>query len=202
MSDMKEQSHLRVGVLAYQGDVREHVTAVQQCGAQSFPVRYPEEICTCDALIMPGGESTTIGKLIVRNNLEAPIRELVEAGKPLFGTCAGLILMATDIIGSDQFRFGMLHATVERNAYGRQVESFEAEVPAPTLGDEPLRGVFIRAPQIVSIGDGVTPLASFEGRIVLCRQDNLLAASFHPELTSDTRVHRYLLSMCKTQTEG
>lgn len=193
---------IRVGVLAYQGDVREHVRAVELCGAEAQPVRYPEEICACDALIMPGGESTTIGKLIVRNGIERPIRELVAAGKPLFGTCAGLILMATDIVNNDQFRFGVLNVTVERNAYGRQVDSFEAELPSPELGKEPLHGVFIRAPQIVSIGQNVTPLASLNGQVVLCRQDNLLAASFHPELTTDTRVHRYLLSMCKTCASG
>jgi pyridoxal 5'-phosphate synthase pdxT subunit len=186
---------VRVGVFAYQGDVREHIRAIEQCGASAQPVRYAKELRAVDALILPGGESTTIGKLIVRNELIEPLREFAASGKPIFGTCAGMILLAKEIVGNDQFRLGLMDITVARNAYGRQVESFEAELDSPAFGDNPLHGVFIRAPRIAALGADVEALARYNGEVVLCRQNNLLAASFHPELTADCRVHRYFLAM-------
>lgn len=186
---------MRVGVLALQGDAREHLAALERCGAEASPVKYAEELRACEALIIPGGESTTIGKLISRCGLAEPLREFAAAGKPLFGTCAGMILLAREIEGNDQFRLGLMDIVVERNAYGRQVESFEADLESPAFGNEPLHGVFIRAPQIRSIGKEVEALACWEGKVVLCRQGNLLASTFHPELTSDLRVHRYFLQL-------
>lgn len=186
---------MRVGVLAYQGDVREHLAALGRGGAEALPVKYAEELRSCDRLIIPGGESTTIGKLIERFGLAQPLREFAAAGKPIFGTCAGAILLAREIAGSDQFHLGLMDITVARNAYGRQVDSFEADLAAPALGPEPLHSVFIRAPQIASVGEGVEVLAEYAGRVVLCRQGRLLAATFHPELTGDLRVHRYFLQI-------
>ena len=186
---------MRVGVLAYQGDVREHIATLGRCGAEGVPVKYEEELRACDALILPGGESTTIGKLVTSFGLAEPLAQFGASGKPIFGTCAGLIMLAKNIVGSDQFRLGLMDITVERNAYGRQVESFESELESPAFPGEPLPGVFIRAPRIEAIGPEVEPLAFHGGRVVLCRQGRFLAASFHPELTSDDRVHRYFLEM-------
>jgi len=188
---------LRVGILSYQGDVKEHLLAVERCGAQAWPVKYAEQLGACDALIIPGGESTTIGKLIVRFGLVEPLREFAAAGKPVFGTCAGLILLAKNLVGSDQFRLNLMDIVVERNAYGRQTESFEAPLESSVLGAPPLHGVFIRAPKIKSIGKAVEPLAYYQGQVVFCRQGNLFAATFHPELTADDRVHRYFLGLRK-----
>jgi len=129
---------LRVGILSYQGDVKEHLLAVERCGAQAWPVKYAEQLGACDALIIPGGESTTIGKLIVRFGLVEPLREFAAAGKPVFGTCAGLILLAKNLVGSDQFRLNLMDIVVERNAYGRQTESFEAPLESSVLGAPPL----------------------------------------------------------------
>jgi len=186
---------LRVGVLAYQGDVREHLLALERCGVQALGVKYEEELHTCQALVIPGGESTTIGKLVSRYGLAEALRGFAAGGKRIFGTCAGLILLAKEIAGSEQFRLGLMDLVVERNAYGRQTESFEADLEIPVLGGEPFPAVFIRAPQIRCVGEKVEPLASYNGQVVLCRQGNLLAASFHPELTTDSRVHRYFLEM-------
>ncbi|NIM04701.1 MAG: pyridoxal 5'-phosphate synthase glutaminase subunit PdxT [Armatimonadetes bacterium] len=184
---------LQVGVLALQGDVREHLLALARCGAQALPVKYEEQIRACQALVIPGGESTTIGKLVSRYGLAELLREFAAAGKPIFGTCAGSILLAKEIEGNEQFRLGLMDIVVERNAYGRQVESFEDELNIPSLGEEPFRGVFIRAPQIRSLGEGVEPLAYCRERVVLCRQGRLLVSTFHPELTTDLRLHQYFL---------
>jgi 5'-phosphate synthase pdxT subunit len=183
--------------LALQGAVREHLALLQRIGVAAFAVRTPEEIEACDALILPGGESTTIGKLMVRYQLLEPIRRLVAAGRPLLGTCAGMILMAKRIEGglADQPGLGVMDITVARNAFGRQVDSFETDVEFQGVNHGPARAVFIRAPVISSVGPGVEVLARHHARIVAARQGNLLALSFHPELTDDTRVHRYFLSM-------
>jgi len=183
--------------LAFQGDFAAHLAALKHCGAEAIPVKYQEELDSCRGLIIPGGESTTIGKLIVRGGLESPLREFAAQGKPIFGTCAGLILLAKNIIDSDQFRLGLMDITVARNAYGRQIDSFEEPLTSAFFKADPLPGVFIRAPQIEAIGEGVEALAFHQGKIVLCRQGNLLGASFHPELTSDLRVHRFFLSLAE-----
>lgn len=160
-------------------------------------VRTAEEVEAVEGLIIPGGESTTIGKLMVRYGLLEAIRELVAAGKPLFGTCAGAILMAKTIgsAASDQPALNVMDISVERNAYGRQVDSFEADIAVKGIAGGPVRAVFIRAPIISEVADGVEVLAEHEGRIVAARQRNMLVLSFHPELTEDTRVHEYFVGM-------
>lgn len=186
---------IKVGVLALQGAFREHRAALARLSADGGEVRTVEDLAAVDGLIIPGGESTTIGKLMRRYGLDTAIRDRVAAGMPLYGTCAGMILMAREIEGSDQLRLDLMDVTVRRNAFGRQVDSFECDLPVAVLGAEPLHAVFIRAPYISRVGSGVTVLAETAGKIVLARQGNLLASAFHPELTTDTRVHRYFLDM-------
>lgn len=188
---------LKVGVLSVQGASREHLEALRRLGAEAMGVRTPEEVAAADALIIPGGESTTIGKLMARYGLLEAVKEHANSGKPLLGTCAGMILMAKTIetAGKDQPRLAVMDITVERNAFGRQVDSFEADVDFAGVNSGPVRAVFIRAPVIRSVGDGVGVLAVHDGRIVAARQGNLLALAFHPELTDDLRIHRYFLAM-------
>jgi 5'-phosphate synthase pdxT subunit len=183
--------------LALQGAVREHLEALRRLGVEAITVRTPEEVEASEALILPGGESTTIGKLMVRYGLQEPIRQFAAAGRPLLGTCAGMILMAKLIEGGiqDQPSLGVMDITVARNAFGRQVDSFEADLEFAGVEGGPARAVFIRAPIIAAVGSEVEVLARHEGRIVAARQGNLLALSFHPELTDDTRVHAYFLSL-------
>ena len=190
---------MRVGVLAMQGAVREHLEAVGRLGAEAVPVRTPEELSACQAVILPGGESTTIGKLMARYGLLEPVREHALAGKPLLGTCAGMILMARRILSAaqDQPHLAVMDITVERNAFGRQIESFEADLDFAGVDSGPVRAVFIRAPLIRSVGEGVEVLAMHDGRIVAARQGKLVALSFHPELTEDLRVHRFFLSLAE-----
>jgi len=187
---------LRVGVLAVQGAAREHLDALRRLEVEALAVRTPEEVAASDALVIPGGESTTIGKLMARYGLLVPIREHAAAGKPLLGTCAGMILMAKQIeaAAKDQPRLSVMDITVERNAFGRQIDSFEADLDFRGVNSGPVRAVFIRAPLISAVGEGVEVLAVHEGRIVAARQGRLLALAFHPELTSDLRVHRHFLS--------
>jgi len=184
----------RVGVLALQGDVPEHIRAVKQAGGRAVPVRNRASLDEVDALIIPGGESTTVGKLLVRYSLLEPIRERAAGGMPILGTCAGLILLAREIEGSDQPRLGLLDVAVRRNAYGRQLDSFETDIQAPLLGPEPLRAVFIRAPLLTWIGPEVEVLAEAEGHPILVRQGGVIGAAFHPELAGEDRVHRLLLN--------
>jgi pyridoxal 5'-phosphate synthase pdxT subunit len=183
----------RVGVLALQGDVPEHVRMTEQVGAEPVTVRRPADLESVDALIIPGGESTTVGKLLDRYNLMEPIRERARGGMPILGTCTGLILLAREIEGSDQPRLGLLDVTVRRNAYGRQLDSFETDVASPALGPPPLRAVFIRAPRITRTGLDVEVLAESEEHPILVRQGNLIGAAFHPEMAGDDRVHRLLI---------
>lgn len=188
---------MTVGVLALQGDFAEHRAMLTRIGVDTREVRKCSDLDGIDALIIPGGESTTIGKLMARHGLDAAIRARAQQGMPLFGTCAGLILLAQTIEGSDQPRLGLMDITVVRNAFGRQIESFEADVPFSPTPEQPVRGVFIRAPIVARVGAGVQTLSTFEGKIVAVQQGNLLATAFHPELTDDTRVHRYFLSLVK-----
>ncbi len=185
------------GVLAVQGDFREHLQALQRLGVEAMAVRTPEEVAQVQGLILPGGESTTIGKLMARYGLLDAIRELVASGRPLFGTCAGMILMAKEIgaAASDQPALGVMDIAVERNAFGRQVDSFEADIEVKDVPGGPVRAVFIRAPIITGVRDGVEVLASHEGQVVAARQRNMLALSFHPELTEDARIHRLFVQM-------
>ncbi|MEW6727647.1 pyridoxal 5'-phosphate synthase glutaminase subunit PdxT [Desulforudis sp. 1088] len=186
---------MKVGILALQGAFIEHARAVRACGHDPVEIRKPEQLDDCRALIIPGGESTTIGKLMNEFNLFEVIRARGEQGMPILGTCAGMVLLARVIEESDQPRLGLMNITVKRNAFGRQVDSFEADLAVPTLGDDPVRAVFIRAPYITAVGPGVEVLAVFDGKIVLVRQDRLVASAFHPELTEDLRLHKYFLNL-------
>jgi len=188
---------LPFGVLALQGDFREHLQTLQRLGVGAIAVRTPEEVGAVEGLIIPGGESTTIGKLMVRYGLLEPVRRLVADGKPLFGTCAGAILMAKTIGSgaSDQPALNVMDIAVERNAYGRQVDSFEADIKVKGIPGGPLRAVFIRAPIITAVADSVEVLAEHDGRIVAARQRNMVALSFHPELTDDLRLHECFVNM-------
>ena len=181
---------MKVGVLALQGDVREHARALEAAGATPVPVRHAAEVAQVDAMVVPGGESTTIGKLLDRFSLLDPLRERIAGGVPAYGTCAGLILMASEVVGDQQapHRLGGLDVGVRRNAYGRQIDSFEADLDVEGL-DEPFTAVFIRAPIIERVGDGVEVLATHEDRPVLVRRGPLFGSTFHPELTPDPRLH-------------
>jgi 5'-phosphate synthase pdxT subunit len=184
---------MKIGILALQGAVREHHNALHQLGVESVDVLYPDDLDGISGLILPGGESTTMGKLLVRYNLLEPIIALGRNGLPVFGTCTGLILLSKHINNSDQYRLGLMDTFVERNAFGRQLASFEADMSIPVLGDMPFHTVFIRAPYIDKVDNGVNVLLSYEDKILFAEQDNFLAAAFHPELTEDTRVHAYFL---------
>ncbi len=187
---------MKIGVLGLQGDFREHARALEDAGAAARVVRRAEEIAEVDGLVVPGGESTTIGKLLDRFGLLDPLRDRVAAGMPLYGTCAGLILMAREIEGPQDApdRLGVMDVSVRRNAYGRQVDSFEADLDVKGL-DAPYRAVFIRAPVVERAGDGVDVLASVDGNPVLVRQGHMLASTFHPEMTGDNRVHSMFVEM-------
>jgi 5'-phosphate synthase pdxT subunit len=178
----------RIGVLAIQGDFASHACALRRLGAFAAEVRRPEHLTDLAGLIIPGGESTTITMGLEAYGLEQPIRDFVAAGKPVLGTCAGLIVL-------DRAHLGLMDVVARRNAFGRQVRSFEADVPVRGLGDEPLRAVFIRAPWIEAAGEGVELLAEVDGHPVVARQGNMLVAAFHPELTEDLRLHALFLAM-------
>jgi 5'-phosphate synthase pdxT subunit len=188
---------MTIGVLALQGDFAEHLAMLTRIGVDTREVRKAGDLEGVDALIIPGGESTTIGKLMARYGLDEAIRARAKQGMPIYGTCAGLILLAKEIEGSDQPRLGLMDIAVIRNAFGRQIESFEADIPFAPTPEQPVRGVFIRAPIVSRVGAGVQVLSTFEDKIVAVQQGNLLATAFHPELTDDTRVHRYFLSLVK-----
>jgi 5'-phosphate synthase pdxT subunit len=183
-----------VGILSFQGDFDRHARIISSLGHRSIPVRTVEGLAELDALIIPGGESTTIGMLMDRFGLLSALRDRISEGLPVFGTCAGAILLARTIESSDQPRIGVMDISVVRNAYGRQIESFEADVEVPILPDRPVRGVFIRAPIISEVGESVSVLAHFESRPVVVRQGSLLAATFHPELAGDARLHELFIA--------
>jgi pyridoxal 5'-phosphate synthase pdxT subunit len=186
----------RIGILALQGDFREHAEAVRAIGAEPVLVRLPRDLVGVDALILPGGESTTMRKLVDRHGLREPIAALARGGAPVFGTCAGMILLADRITDGDEPVLRLLDVAVQRNAYGRQLDSFESDVEIPELGDEPMHGVFIRAPVVTDVGAGVEVLArDGSGRPIAVRQGKVLATAFHPELTDDRRMHRRLLEL-------
>lgn len=184
----------RVGVLALQGDVREHLRALEAAGADAVGVKTPELLEHVDGLVIPGGESTTIGMLADRFGLTEPLRRRLTEGMPAFGTCAGLILLAASVTEGAQPLLGALDVVVRRNAFGRQNESFEEDIDVAGL-QAPFHAVFIRAPWVEKVGDGVEVLAEVGGHPVMVRQGRILAASFHPELTDDRRVHRMFLDL-------
>jgi len=185
---------VKIGVLALQGAFAAHGRVLRAAGAEPRDVRGPEDLDHVDALVMPGGESTTMSMLLVTSMLQQPIRDRINDGMPVFGTCAGLILLAEGVRDGrpDQVGFGVLDVDVRRNGFGRQVDSFEADLDVDGF-DSPFHGVFIRAPVVERFGDDVEVLASYDGHPVLVRQGKLLAASFHPELSNDDRIHRLFL---------
>jgi 5'-phosphate synthase pdxT subunit len=194
---------LTIGVLAVQGDFAEHAAMLRRADPSVAvrEVRTPKDLDGLDGLIVPGGESTTIGKLLVAYGLEAPIQAAAERGLPVWGTCAGMILLARDIVGGEpDGRIGLMDLTVQRNAFGRQIDSFEVDLPFEGL-DRPIHAVFIRAPTVQRLGSQTEALAKLpDGRIVAARQGNLVATAFHPELTPDTRLHAWFIERCRERT--
>lgn len=189
----------RIGVLALQGAFLEHMQRLRDLGVEAVEVRLPEDLEGLDGLIIPGGESTTIGKLMNAYQLYEPVKGMAAQGKAIWGTCAGMIMLAKDIEGSDQPRLGLMDIGVDRNAFGRQVDSFEADLNVDGLGKAPFHAVFIRAPLLTRAGEGVHVLARLgDGRMVAAEQGNLLATAFHPELTDDPRFHQHFLELAKT----
>lgn len=186
---------MKVGVLALQGDVAEHVSVLIACGVYPTLVRRPAELASVDALVLPGGESTTIAQLAEIFGLYQPIRDRITAGMPVYGSCAGMILLADAILDAKegQKTFGGLDITVRRNAFGRQIDSFESDIAFADGSSELMHAVFIRAPWVEKIGAGVQVLASVDSHPVAVRSNNILATAFHPELTGDFRIHRYFI---------
>lgn len=193
---------VRIGVLAVQGAFAEHIAVLRQLGIEAVPVRLPQDLEGLSGLILPGGESTTMRKLIDRWSLREPILELADKGAPIFGTCAGMILLSKEITDGDAPVLPLLDISVKRNAFGRQLDSFEAELAVPVLGDTPVHAVFIRAPIVERVGPGVDILAELEdGRVVAIRRGNVIATAFHPELAGETRLHRLVATMAAAFAE-
>lgn len=184
-----------IGVVSYQGDFQRHISMLNQLGAETREVRNHSDLQGVHGVVLPGGESTTIGMLMERFGVAEALKTRAAEGLPVFGTCAGLILLAEEILNSTQPRLNLLPITVERNAYGRQIESFEASFSSTLFDETAIEGVFIRAPRIRRWASDVEILADFEREPILVRYGNILGASFHPELTQDTRIHRYFLEM-------
>jgi 5'-phosphate synthase pdxT subunit len=192
---------LLIGVLALQGDFREHIWALQRLGVEAFAVKTVSDLEKVDGLIIPGGESTSIGRIAQVTGVGEKIVQLAKEGLPIYGTCAGMILLAKRIVDHpEQYSFRLMDIVVQRNAYGRQIESFEVYLDVARLGK--VKAVFIRAPKIVELGKGVEVLASYENTPVLVQQGKLLASSFHPELTDDLRIHEYFVKMVADRHES
>jgi 5'-phosphate synthase pdxT subunit len=190
---------MRIGVLALQGALVEHVQVLRRLDVEAAPVYLPEELAGLEGLIIPGGESTTISKLMRDYGLTQPVKELALGGLPIMGTCAGMVLLAGQPAGSEVETLGLMDMTVKRNAFGRQVDSFETELDIPALGSQPFHAVFIRAPVVEQVGPGVEVLARLsDGTMVAVRQDKLIASAFHPELTDDLRFHSYFLDIVRS----
>ena len=193
MRNMTNQ--VTIGVLGLQGDVEEHLAMLERCGVNAQSVKTPEQIKEVDALIIPGGESTTVGAMLERFDLKKPLLDRVKKGMPVWGTCMGMIVMAEKVTGSTQPTLGILHIEVKRNAFGRQLESAEVPLEIQGLGGKPFPGVFIRSPWIESVRDKAKIMASLDGQGVMVRQGHLLGTSFHPELTDDLRLHKLFIEM-------
>jgi 5'-phosphate synthase pdxT subunit len=188
---------MRIGVLALQGAFIEHMAMLRRLGVEAVPVRLPDGLTGLDGLVIPGGESTTIGKLLVTYGLLEPLRRTIEAGMPVYGTCAGMILLARDIGTAAQPILGAMDIVVKRNAFGRQLDSFEQEIAVPALGAESFHAIFIRAPAIERVGPRARELARLDdGTIVAAQQGHMLATAFHPELSHDTRLHEHFVALC------
>ncbi|MBU0615026.1 MAG: pyridoxal 5'-phosphate synthase glutaminase subunit PdxT [Nanoarchaeota archaeon] len=183
---------MKVGVLALQGSFKDHVEMLKKCNVEPIEVRLPRDTEDIEALIIPGGESTTIIKLLIEYQLDIIIKQRHSEGMPIYGTCAGAIVLAKEIVGSKQPTLGLMDISVKRNAYGRQIESFEAMIDIEKIGKFP--GIFIRAPIIEATSNGAKVIATLENKAVMVEQGNILVSTFHPELTDDVRVHKYFLS--------
>ncbi|MGI8830861.1 MAG: pyridoxal 5'-phosphate synthase glutaminase subunit PdxT [Candidatus Limnocylindria bacterium] len=202
MADPAPGHPVRIGVLAVQGAFAEHIAMLGQLGVEAVAVRLPADLVGLAGLILPGGESTTMRKLIDRWGLRAPILELANSGAPIFGTCAGMILLSKQITDGDEPVFPLLDISVKRNAFGRQLESFEGELSVPVLGDRPVHAVFIRAPIVERVGPGVDVLAELDdGRVVAVRDGSVIATAFHPELAGESRFHRLVATMASEFAE-
>lgn len=195
---------MKIGILALQGDFAEHINIIDKLGIQPIEIRQPAQLEALDGLIIPGGESTTMLKLMHSYNLFQPIKELANNGLPIMGTCAGMVLLAKKVSNPDMNTLSLMDIEVRRNAFGRQLDSFETGIAIPLLGDEPFPAVFIRAPLIVSVGSDVDIIGRLpDNKIVAARQGNILALSFHPELSNDSRIHRYFLeTVASYKSEG
>lgn len=199
---MVGKNDVKIGVLALQGDFAKHIEALERLGVRAVPVRTPDELNDLDGLIIPGGESSTVGKLMSRFGVDKAIIRRVEEGMAIFGTCTGMILLAKDIESSDQPRLGLMDISVRRNAFGRQVDSFETDLDISEIDGAPIKAIFIRAPFATSVSEDVQVLAQIQdNKIVLMRQGKCLAAAFHPELTDDTRIHEYFVRMAVGKEE-
>jgi len=185
----------KIGVLAMQGAFQKHLDMIKKIGAEGSEIRTADDLDSIDGLIIPGGESTVIAKLLIKNNIMNPVLEKVKSGMGLYGTCAGMILMAKNVEDSEQPLLNVMNITVKRNAYGRQRESFEASFEIKNFSENPFSGIFIRSPKVTEYSKDVEVLAEFDGVPVLLKEGKLLASSFHPELTNDTRIHQLFLSM-------
>lgn len=186
---------VKIGVLALQGDFREHIRMLTRCGVEAFEIKKADMLHDIDGLIIPGGESTTIGKLMERYGFIQAITDFHETGHPIYGTCAGMIIIAKSIVDGHQPLLGLMDIKVRRNAFGRQIDSCESELHIKEIGDKPFRAIFIRAPWIESVGSSVEVMAYLDGHPVMAREGTLLAGAFHPELTADVRIHEYFINM-------
>ena len=194
---------MKIGVLAIQGDFIEHIAILTKLGINSQQVRLPEQLEGLDGLIIPGGESTTLSRLMSMYHLREPVAQMAQQHKTVWGTCAGMIMMAHEITEEDPIPLQLMDIGVQRNAFGRQIDSFEQDLEITRLNTPPFHAIFIRAPVIIRVGDGVQVLAELpDGRPVAVQRGNLLATSFHPELTNDTRFHQYFLDLAATQAAG
>ncbi|MFQ3548858.1 MAG: pyridoxal 5'-phosphate synthase glutaminase subunit PdxT [Armatimonadota bacterium] len=197
LSKLNLTGKLKIGVLSLQGDYQKHFDILSMVdNVDPFFVRLPRDLEECDGLIIPGGESTTVGKLMDRYGLDIAIKKKCNQGMTLYGTCTGMILMAKEIEGSSQHRLSLLDISVKRNAFGRQIDSFETDIKIPEISSDYIRAVFIRAPIVTQVGDRVEVLARLDnGGIIMVRQDNLVASAFHPELTDNTSIHKWFCNL-------
>lgn len=188
---------MKIGILGFQGAVVEHCRAVEALGQEAVVVRYPEQLSLLNGIILPGGESTTMGKLLNRTGMMDPLRKRIEEGLPVWGTCAGMILLAKKLEDDPVTHLAVMDIVVKRNAYGTQIDSFDTRASIPAVDSKPIPLVFIRAPYITEVDDKVEVMSRIDGHIVAAREGNMLVTSFHPELTDDTSFHRYFVEMCR-----
>lgn len=188
---------MKIGVLGFQGAVIEHQRHIEKVGEEAVVVRYPEQLNELDGIILPGGESTTIGKLLNRTGMMEPLRKKIQEGLPVWGTCAGMILLARELDNDPVRHLAVMNIAVRRNAYGTQIDSFDTIADIPEVSEDAVPLVFIRAPYITRVGEGVKTLCKLNGHIVAAQENNMLVTSFHPELTDDSAFHRYFSRMCR-----